>query len=59
MTKEQAIKELSEMKTEIWADSRQIEAMNVAIHALKALEELSGYELNQMVCVGDLLREVP
>ena len=35
MTNKEAIKELSEMRTDAWTDSRQMEALEMAIKALE------------------------
>lgn len=38
MTREEIIKELSEMRTDAWTDTRQMEALAEGIKAIKAIE---------------------
>ena len=40
MTREEIIKELSEMRTDAWTDSRQMEALAEGIKAIKAIEDI-------------------
>lgn len=39
MTRDEAIKELKEMRTDPWTDSRQMQAIELAIRALEELKE--------------------
>ena len=43
MDRSEAIKELKEMKTDIWTDSRQMEALNMAINALQSYETVTEF----------------
>lgn len=40
MKREEAIKELSEMRTDAWTDTRQMEALAEGIKAIKAIEDI-------------------
>ena len=49
MTKEEAIKELKEMKTDAWTDHRQMEAIDMAIdQKLKSIPQILEDIVNEM-----------
>lgn len=49
MTREEAIKELKEMKTDAWTDNRQMEAIDMAIdQKLKSISQILEDIVNEM-----------
>lgn len=49
MTREEIIKELSEMRTDAWTDTRQMEALAEGIKAIKAIEDITD-AIEQSAC---------